>query len=88
MANITQTYSGVTPAVMECLRAKAAGANVTLPAGDSGPFAVSVGPIKVEGSMQYDAASSRLTVTVTKKPFFVTEAQIKNAVDPIIKECL
>ncbi|HLI94650.1 MAG TPA: hypothetical protein VKT72_01030 [Candidatus Baltobacteraceae bacterium] len=76
MADESKTYSNVTRAQVDKLRARLA-AYVQLPPGDGG----TIESQGMKGSFAYDEAAGTLTLTLDEVPFFIPRGMIWSTID-------
>lgn len=83
MACPALTLTGVTREVWTCLRQRAAGLGVTLPAGDSG----SVRHPDADADYAWDEAAGTLSVTFTRTPTWIGCGAIESRVRQAAAGC-
>ena len=77
-----RSYDRVTPAVFDCLVAKAAEQGVTI-SGDSG----TAGKSGFKFTWNYDRAGQALTIKCTDRPFIVGCGTINDRIDDVVNGC-
>ena len=79
----TITLSGVTSAVWQCIRQRAASFGITVPPGDSG----TLDHPEAEVEYAWDEAAGSLTLTVVRKPAWIACELIESRVRQAASAC-
>jgi hypothetical protein len=76
------TFSNVPPSTFECMKTKLQGYGISVPQGNSGELSGH----GIVGNFAWDG-ESKLTLQITKKPFFVSCQTADSEIGKFVKEC-
>ena len=77
-----ETFNNVPPGTFACMKAKLQGYGISVPPGNSGELSGH----GIVGTFAWDG-KSKLTLQITKKPFFVSCETADSEIDKFVKEC-
>lgn len=76
------TFKNVTPAVFNCMKKKLQGVGIHVPAGKKGELSGN----GVTADYEWDGVS-KLTVTLTEKPFIISCGAAVGKINDFVKQC-